>query len=251
MSTEAGKEIEEGPKAAVDTSELEALKAKAEALEAELQQDRIERARLEERVNAATKDPGTPEPPPLTEIQMQALVDEGKLTEGEVKTEMERRFRAELDLSTDKKVQTAIATQKQQDVVQTEFDAYIAAFPDVNKPGTADFQRVRNEINSLVKLGVPHTLQSELIAMRKEFGSLDRVEETTNLRREYHQEAGGSGGGQNAADASTATWQKGLTPGQIGAYTDQLQKGIYKGEDDPMFQRVCTRARTQNTEKAA
>lgn len=246
MSTEAGTEIEEGQKAAVDTSELETLKAKASALEAELQQDRIERARLEERVAAVTQTPATAEPPPLTEAQMQSLVDEGKLTEGEVKTELERRFRAELDLSTDQKVQTAIATQKQQDVVQTEFDAYVAAFPDVNKAGTADFQRVRNEINSLVKLGVPHTLQSELIAMRKEFGSLDRVEETTNLRREYHQEAGGSGGGQADAGAGSATWQKGLTAGQISAYSDQLQKGIYKGEDDPMFQRICTRSRTQN-----
>jgi len=235
----------------VEAAELDELKQQVASMATQLQGVQLENARLEERAKAPAGQAPAEQSPPTRE-QMQTWVDEGQITQAQMDGELARQDRVAMKAEMKAEVTASVDEKRQADTIQEEFNAYVEAFPAVNVDGSPEQKRVYDEIAALKKLGLAHDLRTEVLAMRRVHGDLDRVQETTRLRREVHEETQGAGaGGDDAAAAATETWATGLTEAQIKTFRHQLSVNAYKGEDDPMFQRVCTRARTQNKEKRA
>jgi hypothetical protein len=233
----------------IDPKELETLRSTTEELKSKLQTEMIEKARLEGQVKAPEAPPEAPAPR-ATREQLQTAVDNGQITQTQMDTEVARQLSEDLETRLTKKFEEKMTLRDQESAVKSQSDSYIAMRPDVKVEGTEDRRRVMEEIESLMKLGYPYDNRTEVLAMRAVFGPIERVPETTRLRRETHQESGGAGGGGEGG-RSESKWEKGLTQSQVGIYREQLAKGIYKGEDDPFFLKVVTRARTGNVERKA
>jgi hypothetical protein len=171
-------------------------------------------------------------------------VDSGPITQAQADAEKARQMREDIKAEVSTELEQKFTVREQQKTVQEQFDAYLAMRPDIKVEGTEDRRRVQEEFGSLVKLGLQSSLQTEVAAMRAVFGPLDRVAETTRSRRESHRETGGAGG-TPGKEGGGEKWEKGLTADQIAGFRHQVEVGAYKGYDDPMFQRVVTRARTK------
>ena len=236
----------------VDPQVLADLQTRASALETKLQAAEIDRARLEEQVKAAVAPPPAPStPPPPTHEQLQEAVDNGQLTQAQMNQEVARQMRAELHSSISNDLRAEYAAAEQLKTVISQYDQYMALKPDVAVDGTEDRKRLQAAFKELVDLGYPSgEKRTELVAMKNVFGPLERIEETTRLRRDTHRETGGGGGGHEGP-SSGADWEKGLTAGQRDAFRHQLGTGLYPSETDKKFLAVVTRARTGNAEKKA
>ena len=247
------KTTEEGGTVEISQAELEQLKERANSLETRLQQAEIEKARLDERAKASAPPAGAaPKAAPvLTREQLQGAVDDGQITQSQMDTEILRQARETLRQELSQEFETKQVIAKQSEAVQTQFDAYVKLRPDVKVDGSDDLKRVQAEIQALVGLGHPHDMRTEVLAMRSVFGPVDRIQETTRHRTETHRDVGGPAPRDNEHTPSGTGWEKGLTQGQIQAFTGQLQRKVYSGEDDKLFTKVVTQARTDNVAKKA
>jgi len=233
----------------VDTSEVDQLRTDMEALQTQLQSTRLENARLEERAKPPAPAGPTPEPV-ITRAQLQAAVDEGTITQDLMNEALEKQAEARVLANVTEQVNVQTAQHAHLQKLQNQFDSYLTLKPDVKVDGSADRLLVQKEIEVLVGMGQEYNLQTELLAMRNVFGPVDRVQETTRLRRESTQEAGG-GGEDPAAPSGGNGWRKGLTSGQVKEFERQLARTVYQSEDDKFFQKVVLRARTDNVSKGA
>ena len=239
-----GEETEDEPKAEISQKDLDALNERVATLGTELQ---AERARVEERVKAPeVKEPE--KPVRYTREQIQELVDNGQATQAQAETYNAETMRESLKAEWDTELEAKLNVRDQQRVVQDQFDQYTAMRPDVKAEGTDDRRKFQEEYGALLKLGHPHDLRTEVAAMRSSFGPLTRVAETTRKRRETTRETGGAGDGPEPGRGGEK-WEKGLSASQITSFRHQVSVGAYKGFDDPMFQRVTTRARTQHQQR--
>ena len=239
----------EDAKVEISATELEQIRSDARALGTKLQASQIAQARLEEQAKQATAAPVAPTI--LTREQLQAAVDEGTITQTQADTETARQMREELRTELTKDLRAEQAATQQQTALQAEFDRYVEARPDLKVDGSVDLATAMSEVAALVKLGHPNTLLTEVTALRKVFGPSERIVETTRQTRETHQESVGVG--NDPAGKGGSGWKKGLTGRQIAAFDAELGKkgSQYKGEDDPFFLRVVTRARTKTAARAA
>jgi hypothetical protein len=245
-----GEESEQAAVVEVPKTDFEALQKKAAELESRLQAAEIEKVRLEERAKAPeTQAP--PAAPAPTREQLQEHVDNGTITQAQMDTELARQLREELKKELSTELRQEFTVKDQQRVVQDQFDAYVKVHPDVKVEGSDDLRRVRDEIQSLVKLGYPHDLRTEVMAMRMAFGPAERIEETTSQRLDTHRETGGAGSAPATGAPTGAAWEKGLNDGQIAAFRKQLDRNVYPSEDDAFFKKVVTRARTDNIARKA
>jgi hypothetical protein len=93
-------------------------------------------------------------------------------------------------------------------------------------------------------MGFEDDKKTRVIACRLAFGEVKKLEELTRQRRETHKETaapaarGGGGGGER--------WEKGLKQTQIATFRHQVDRGAYRGFDDPFFLKVVARARANN-----
>jgi hypothetical protein len=242
-----GEESTEEKKVEISAKELAEIKDRAAALETKLQAAEIERVRLEEQ---AKKPPeAVPEPTPrLTYEQLQEYVDSGQITQAQADAEKARQMREDIKAEVSTELEQKFTAREQQKTVQEQFDAYVVKRPDIKVEGTEDRRRLQEEYAEFLKLGHPNDLRTEVAAMRAVFGPLDRVAETTRSRRESHRETGGAGG-TPGKEGGGEKWEKGLNSTQIAGQRHQVEVGAYTGYDDPRFQRVCNRMRTQNQQR--
>ena len=244
-----GSESTADAKVEISAAELEQIRSEARVLGTQLQAAEIAKARLEEQAKQAV--PAVATPPVVTREQLQAAVDEGTITQAQADQETARQMREELRTDLTKDLRAEQAATQQQAALQAEFDRYVAARPDLKVDGSPDLATAMSEVAALVKLGHPNTLLTEVTALRKVFGPSERIVETTRQTRETHQESVGVG--HDPAGKGGSGWKKGLSSRQVAAFEAELNKkgGQYKGEDDPFFQRVVTRARTKTAARAA
>jgi hypothetical protein len=240
---------DEPQKVEVDPAEIEALREAQKTLSAQLEAEKLERARLEGQMKAQPA-PAAPEQqaqPRLTEAQLQAAVDEGTISQAQMNQEIARQMREDITKDVTADLEQKFSAREQLKSVNDQFSRYVKSHPDVLKEGTEDRRLVQEEISSLIELGHPYDKRTELIAMRTIFGPIDRVQETTRQRREAHQETGGAGEGAGGGSGSPA-WQKGLRPSQVAQFKREIEKGLYD-ETSKEFLDITTRARTKNAAK--
>jgi len=228
---------------------VKALQDRLDSMQSKLSQIELDKVRLEERVKIATEKSAEPEAPVLNRDQLQSAVDAGQITESQRDEELARQLRESLrdELIQELDHKNTVSAQKKE--LQAEFDAYVAARPDLKVDGSEDLKRVQAEISEMKKRGLDQDLRTEVLAMKMVFGSLDRVKETTRSRRESHKETGGGSDRSTSTKTSDASWEKGLTSRQIDQFRNQAAT-LYKGEDDPFFLKVTTRARTKNVDRS-
>ena len=235
-------------KVEIPQAQWEEMQAKSAALETRLRDEQLEKARLEERIKTSMQPP-TPEQKVHTEMELQEMVTSGHITQAQMTMEIERRKDAVRAEEMRAEVKQQLGANDTIKVLQKEMDSYVEIHPDVKVDGSAERAMVQAEIKHLMDLGYEYDLRTEVTALRSCFGPPEKVAETTSQRRERHQGTSGGGAG-GAGETSKSGWQSDLTPGQSSAYQMQLDKGIYSGVDDPMFKRVCERARAQNRKSA-
>lgn len=164
-----------------------------------------------------------------TRQELRAKVNAGEITEDQMDDILERQFEAKLSKKVEETVESRVSNSQTTATIDSQIQAYVGVFPDINKEGSATRAKIQAEFVELVKGGSPESISTELAAIKIVCGQLK-----TGSRRaapEPHEEIGGASEGNDRPD--TQGWAKGLGPTQKKHYTKMVERGMYKGFTDP------------------
>lgn len=178
---------------------------------------------------------GRQEAPTLTRAQLQAQVDDGRMSESEMDEVLERQREARLDKKLNETLDKKLTQGRRMDKVEAEAQRYLDAVPNVLKEGTPERAKVASEIDFLASLGEdPNDPLTKVKALRAAFGDVNALERAkAKATRETHEETSGGGGDGDGGGSSGDKAPKELTPRQKSFYAEQIKKGFYTGWDDP------------------
>lgn len=211
--------------------------ARTKDAEVKLQQERETRARLEGELEALKRQPppqAAPTPPRYSATQLQAMIDEGKATVGQVLAYQEESLRMEMDRKLEEKVQAHLSTSAKTSSLQQELARYRSAIPEVAQVGTPERVKAEQEFNYLVGIGYDaKDPRTELMALRVAHGSIESIEarrtaKTIPTGRETMQDIQSPGG----VKQSEPDVLKKMTAAQRQHYQKMLDRGVYKGWDE-------------------
>ena len=199
--------------------------AKAAELEAERQQEREARIRLEERL--AAKEAVKAAEPEYTREQLKVFIEEGKITEAQadeyreklIEQRLERKFKEKLD-------KESTATK-----ILGEIDQYKQLIPDVMVPGSESRQKYEQEYKYMVReLGLPDNYATQLAATRAAFGDLSMVKTRTATKqavvsRESFEETHTA---SNGSQKATKPFRDTLPQYKIEHYEKMIKAGVHK-----------------------
>ena len=163
--------------------------AEKESLRQELQREREERIRLEERtkVHEETKKASEPE---YTWEQLEGLIADGKITLGKAAAYREKIVREQATKEAEERLKTQLSSTSHQTTVTSELARYKAAVPEITQAGTPERIRVEREFAYLVNtLGYPRTYATELAATRAALGDPETVERAAQAKRSTQKES--------------------------------------------------------------
>jgi len=151
--------------------------AKAEAIQAELQREREERIRLEER--AKVQQETVQSQKEYTWAELENFISEGKLTRDQAQeykdTQTEKRLRQKLDADQAKK-----STDGQ---ILGRIEEYKKLIPDVMEFGSESRTRYEAEYQHFVRnLGYPENYATQEAAIRSAFGPIEKVKRTSQAK---------------------------------------------------------------------
>lgn len=208
--------------------------ARAKDAEARLQSERERAARLEGELEALKRTPSKPEtatPPRYTASQLQAMIDEGKATVGQVLAYQEETLKKELAATVEQKVAETLSTNQRGSTVQTELNEYKTLVPEALQVGTPENQKVLKEFSYLVNLGYDRNdPRTEVLAARAAFG------DTTSLKTKIAAKAIPTG--RDTMQDTTASGKpkpsekdplKDLTARERQHYQHMIDRGVYAG----------------------
>jgi len=164
------------------------------------QREREERIRLEERLRAqeaAAPAAQEPEPPKTyTRQELRAAVNAGTIDEDAMEEVWAKQQRDLIKRETSELIERRDAARATETRVETDYQKYLEAYPDVKRVGSDDRTRLEREYDYYVSLGDPPGKTTELKAMRSVFGPPERVrEKTRDARSTTPTTSGGTGGG--------------------------------------------------------
>ena len=204
---------------------------RAASIEAELQREREERIRYEERLKAK-EEAKVEAQPQYTWEQLQAAVDQGTITFAKA---LEIRDQ-QLYTAWEKKQQAREEQITKLSSVSTEINEYKKLVPNALVPGTDERQKVEREYGFLVqRLGRPTTkdqeISYELAAARAAFGDLDTLRtkqqlSTKPLPKETYME---TSGGTKKPTESKKDFRSTLTQREVSHYERLMKSGRYPG----------------------
>lgn len=194
-------------------------------------------------------EPAKTEPKVWSRTELDTAVAGGKITQAQadaiLTSQTEKTVRETARAEARDEIHTATLSAK----VDAEIDAYKDLVPDVMKSGSDARKAVEAEYQELISLGDPATKVTELKAMRTALGKLSALKAAANAREEReHHEDGGSSGDDDVANPSV--W-KGIPARNRTFYQTQINKGIYKGVDDPKLKRELDHIRANPRRRAA
>lgn len=208
--------------------------ARAKDAEARLQSERERAARLEGELEALKRTPAEPKtaiPPRYTASQLQAMIDEGKATVGQVLEYQEETLKKELAAEVDKKVSETLSTHQRGNTVQSELQEYKTLVPEALQAGTPENQRVLKEFSYLVNMGYDRNdPRTEVLAARAAFGDPEslktkRAAKAIPTGRDTMQDTTSSG----KPKPSEKDPLKDLTSRQRQHYQHMIDRGVYSG----------------------
>jgi hypothetical protein len=208
--------------------------ARTKDAEAKLQSEREQRARLEGELEAMKRQPAEPKtatPPRYTASQLQAMIDEGKATLGQVLAYQEETLKKELTAEVDKKVSETLSTHQRGNTVQSELQEYKTLVPEALQAGTPENQKVLKEFSYLVNMGYDRNdPRTEVLAARAAFGDptslkAKRDAKAIPIGRDTMQDTTASG----KPKPSEKDPLKDLTSRQRQHYQHMIDRGVYTG----------------------
>ncbi len=174
--------------------------------QSELQIEREQRIRLEERLNAqsaeAAAKPAKQEVKRLTRAELRVAVNEGKLDDDQMEEFWANQQREVHNEDTEKIVRAHAKQESEADFVVTQTQQYLQNFPDVAKEGSPTWNKVKREYDYLRSVGDDDSKTTELKALRAALGSSTRIKEHTQALRETVNETSSnvSSGGESTPD---------------------------------------------------
>lgn len=217
-----------GPDGWIPKVRLDEVLGKQRETEAQLQKEREERIRLEERLKPKeTKAP--------TRAELLQAVEVGQITQAQADDAWERHIRESVRSEITEDLKKYESAKELTTRVKTELDQYTQAYPNVLTHGTEDRSKVEAEFQYLRARGLPDTQSTELAALRNVFGPLSRKNDMTQQRRETHQETSG----EKSPETQTKTPE--LPARYKTHYQSMIDKGLYKGWEDPVLVKELSR----------
>ena len=209
-----------------------AAEAKLESQASELQREREERIRLEERTKVQEETAKKAEPE-WSWDQLEGAIADGKITRAWANDYREKVVEERATKKAEQRLEAKLSSTSQQTTVQGEMDRYKRAVPEVMQPGSAERVKVEREYTYLTQtLGYPATRATELAAMRAAFGDTDTVERAavakTSTTKEAYQETQSS---SHKPTGKTTDPVKGLDDRTRKHYEKMIERGRYSGWD--------------------
>lgn len=199
-------------------------RAKREVLEAQLANERQEKAKLEEAAKAKAE-------PQYSRAELKSLVDEGKLSEDQAETLWERQVESRLQKKLEKSMIERSTTEKLNGTVSHLLTQYKTEIPDLENRESEAWKSVEKEYRFLVEtLGEPPTVATEVKACRAIFGPVDTIKNRTKGSRETHKDTGSDG------DDSVQVGANKISNRLREHYSKMIERGQYKSWDDPDLQ---------------
>lgn len=215
--------------------------AKAAAAEERARLESGRRRELEARVQShATPTPKPEEKPPLSRAELRLLVDEGKITQDEMDSEVERQ----MEMRVEQRVASVQDTKSRAVKINTEIDQYMKRVPDLDDPTSDNHKRVTAEFKALRERDFPNDATTELAALRAVLGDLDKIKipETGHKDREVDTTTHSSSGSDESYKKESGPGPlEGLKPDFVEYYTEGIKAGRYTGWDDPHLQKIMKR----------
>jgi len=155
--------------------------ADREALRQELQKEREERIRFEERLKA--QETAKPTQQEYTWDQLEAAIEEGKITRAWANQYREGIVAKKAKEEALREIEVKQQTSTRETSVASEIDRYKQLVPDILRAGTPERQKVEREYAYMVQnLGFKPGLATELAATRAALGDLDTVERVAKAK---------------------------------------------------------------------
>lgn len=184
-----------------------------------LTEAREKAARLEGQL--ATEKPE----PTYTRPQLLALVEEGKLSQGEADVAWEQQLETRIEKKFDKKLDQYTTAAQTQSQITAQVATYKELMPDLMRD-SEDRSKVQAEYQYLMGIGQPPTVATELAAIRSVFGDIETLKKTKQSLKqaETYQETGGGGRPDDAKKGVLKT----LSQRETDYYEAGIKKGMYK-----------------------
>lgn len=169
--------------------------------QSELQVEREQRIRLEERLNVQSTEtaaqPAKSEVKRFTRAELRVAVNEGKFDDDQMEEFWANQQREVHNEDTEKIVRAHAKQESSASLVVTETQRYMDNYPEVSKEGSPIWNKAKKEYDFLIKLGDEPNKTTELKALRAALGSSTRIKEHTQALRETVNETSSntSGGG--------------------------------------------------------
>ncbi len=161
-----------------------------------------------------------------TNAELRALIDRGSLTESAAADIRDRQNREATEVLIRNAVRDTQTEAQRTTTVSSAIQRYLAALPDIDKPGTPERAKAEREFNRLTNdLGYPaDDPRTQLLAIQTAFGSVDALEAAKPGSRETHEETGGAGGGEKSSGSG---WPKDMPAANRAYYQDLIARKVY------------------------
>jgi hypothetical protein len=157
--------------------------SKVDQLQAELQREREERIRYEERLKVQEETKAAAEPE-YTWDQLEAAIAENRITRAWANEYKERKIEERAIKKAEARLEQKLTSTSKESIILSELDRYKKAAPEVLQGGTEERTKVEKEYAYLVNvLNYPKTFATELAATRAALGDLDTVERKAQAKR--------------------------------------------------------------------
>lgn len=209
-----------------------AAEEREKRVEAELQREREERIRYEERLKAAEATTATTaKEKAYNWQQLEDFIANGQMTRAQANEYRETVLKQEAAAEAERRVAAQLTATRRVERIQTDLDKYKALIPNVITPGTPERERVSQEYRYMVDvLGMPNTVATELAAARAAFGELSALERSKAAAASTRENREGTMDTTTAGSPASTKEDplKKLTPREHEHYTNMIKKGRYK-----------------------
>ena len=197
--------------------------ARLDQIQAELQREREEKIRLEERAKVQTEQQTQQE---WTWDQLETFIAEGKITRGQAQEYKDKMTEQRLE----RKFRQAQEQEKESYNVLKEIKQYQELVPDSMTFGSESRQRYEREFNYLVRNGAPKNHVTELAACRAAFGDPETIRARNTTKKvitpkEPFMETHSS---SQSSKAPSKSFKETLSSEKVSHYERMMRSGLVK-----------------------
>ena len=238
-------------------------------LAAELQREREERIRLEERERFREAEQRTAQAAkPIKRADLLAAVERAELTQADADEMWREQLVQEAEERATARIRQDQRVAQGQQAIMDELSNYRAVVPEAWNPTSPERQKASQEYQRLVQRmttvgfsvpapNTPQALALEAEALRAAFGPLDRLQgakqhaELTRTTRETHREVGGTDVPDHVTSQGKDDPIKSLPPKQRAWYEQKIQQRVYKDWEDVRKERTYQNPREPKNRQLA